>query len=169
MTLLDKSLAAFASYATIDEPYLPADEMAALQVRLYRWQIKRFGLLNDRDLVLCLVEKCGELAVSFNTEEVVAGVLLCLTQICTANRLDFGLIVEAFERAAPTCILSPTDIPRLLGLLSRTVRMSQDCDCDRSTVRRWVCDAVSDFLLALPFYGKRAIYKNTVEQLLSAG
>ena len=93
--LFSSASSAFAAYATLDDPLLPADPMSALQVRLWRWQVEQFGVPDDRDLVLGIVEECGELEEAGDVAEMqdaVGDVLIYTIQLCTSQRLDFWTI-----------------------------------------------------------------------------
>ncbi|HET6960146.1 MAG TPA: hypothetical protein VFI56_26335, partial [Vicinamibacterales bacterium] len=76
MTLFERSTAAFASYAAFFAPHLPADELSALQVRLWRWQVELFGTSDDRELVLLTVEGCRQLNRVID-DSAVSRVLVC--------------------------------------------------------------------------------------------
>lgn len=88
--------AEFETYAALDAPCLPNGELSALQVRLWRWQVEQFGAPDDRDLVLGIIEECGELAeaeIQLEQEDAVGDILIYATQLCTNLRLDAGTIM----------------------------------------------------------------------------
>lgn len=62
MTPVQKSREAFNQYAAMDAPELPENPVSALQVRLYRWQQRNFGIAGAEQLALGINEEVGELA-----------------------------------------------------------------------------------------------------------
>lgn len=97
----EKSRRAWDAYATIDAPHLPKDPMGEVQVQLYRWQVNNFDLQPAGRFVLGIVEELGELGEAVEAEDrdaildAVADVCIYATQLATAHRLDFGVLIAA--------------------------------------------------------------------------
>jgi hypothetical protein len=84
--------ARFDATAGLDHPDLPEDPAEALQTRLYRWQIRSYGVPDRRDIALGVVEELGELAEAAGDHaseaDAVADTAIYAIQLCTLLRLD---------------------------------------------------------------------------------
>jgi hypothetical protein len=150
VSLFEKSSAAFSRYAALDAPHLPPEELSALQVRLWRWQVEQFGLPDDRDLVLGIVEECGEMEEADSPaalEDAVADILIYTTQLCTSNRLDLGVIMEEVNKRRLV-----SSVPRSLGRLAHVaLKVHQRIRGygDRQVARNGICVQVANLYSAL--------------------
>lgn len=94
---------AFEAYAGIDAPGLPENPLSALQVRLARWQVRNFGIVEDLQLAAGVGEEVGELIESWTGPDsdgtggeeldAAADIAIYAMNLCTNLRLDFGSIV----------------------------------------------------------------------------
>lgn len=94
---LAQSLERFDAFAAMDSPELPADATDAMQVRLYRWQVSRFGLQSDERFALGIIEELGETFEAEDGEHALDGlgdVCVYAAQLCTNNRLALGPILD---------------------------------------------------------------------------
>lgn len=103
----------FESWAGMDAPHLPEDPVDAMQVRLARWQIAKFGLCDLREQALGVIEELGETFDAEEREEAVDGlgdVLVYAGQLCITARLAIGPIMDLAKewRADPGA--SPQDL-----------------------------------------------------------
>lgn len=60
MTRYQQATKAFAQYAHLDSPHLPADELSAIQVKLARWRQINFGVNATNQNNLGISEELGE-------------------------------------------------------------------------------------------------------------
>lgn len=110
-----RARAHFDTYAAMDAPDLPepipaTGEMSALQVRLFRWQSRNFGVPSRFQILAGVMEEVGELShallknaqgirgMSDDDARVAAGdaiadAVVYLIQLCTALRIDFGVLI----------------------------------------------------------------------------
>jgi hypothetical protein len=68
-----------------------------LEVRLYRWQVSRFGLQSDERFALGIIEELGETFEAEDGEHALDGlgdVCVYASQLCTNNRLAIGPILD---------------------------------------------------------------------------
>jgi hypothetical protein len=93
----------FDATAGMDAPELPSDPMEALQTRLYRWQVNRFGLQPAERQVLGIVEEFGEWIDASMVPgregdeamlDAVADIGVFAVQLCTSLRLDAGILMQ---------------------------------------------------------------------------
>lgn len=118
----ERSRAAWDTYATIDAPRYPDDLWSAVQVQLYRWQVRNFDLQPASRFVLGIVEEVGELgeAAESGDEEAILDAIgdICVyaTQLANAHRLDFGVLLLATSERQPT---QPVDVT--LGRIAHAV------------------------------------------------
>jgi hypothetical protein len=150
VSLFDKASDAFGKYAAMDAPELPPDELSALQVRLWRWQVEQFGSPDDRDLVLGIVEECGELEEADSPaafEDAVADILIYTTQLCTSNRLDFGtMMVELGKNRIVANV--PRSLGRLAHVALKVHQRIRGYD-NRQVARNAICVQVANLYSAL--------------------
>lgn len=90
----------FETYAAMDAPFLPDNDLSAMQVRLCRWQTENFGVPDALDLVAGIVEEYGETREAENDYDWMgivdgaADVMIYSTQLCTLMRMDFGVALR---------------------------------------------------------------------------
>jgi NTP pyrophosphatase (non-canonical NTP hydrolase) len=115
----------FDATAGMDAPELPADPMEALQTRLYRWQVNRFGLQPAERQVLGIVEELGEwmdangMTVEKGEEamtDAIADIGVFAIQLCTSLRLDAGTLMQP-----------PAEFVQVKHALSIAGRLSHVC------------------------------------------
>lgn len=133
MSPVTKAREAFDGYAALDAPHLPLLDgevnLSALQVQLYRWQVRNFGVPSELAILAGATEELGELAHALlkhhqgirgmaNREamreaagDAIADVVVYLIQLCTALRLDFGTLLEgtAIEVMERNWVTNPED------------------------------------------------------------
>lgn len=79
---------------------LPEDPLLALQIKLYRWQVDRFGLVNDLQMVLGMIEECAleltesELTSDIGAKDAVADTLIYGSQLFNNNRMVISVAVR---------------------------------------------------------------------------
>lgn len=116
----------FNTYAGMDgtcEPFT-VDQLSALQVQLARWETRNFGYQPAWTAALGIVEEIGELLAARNASEVEDGigdVMIFATQLCTAYRLDFGVLLTA-RLAVPDAMHALTIAA---GFISRCILKEQ--------------------------------------------
>lgn len=122
MTPYERARAAFDTYATMGAPQLPGDAMSAVQVQLYRWQVRNFDLQPAARFVLGIVEEVGEMgeAVEHDDRDAILDAIgdACIyaTQLATTQRLDFGALLWASQELAHS---QPVDVA--LGRIAHAV------------------------------------------------
>lgn len=94
------SLSTFARWAAIMPAELPPDPVDAMQVQLARWQNDRFGHVptSDVHIALGVIEELGEVFdEDASAEDAIDGlgdVMVYASQLCTANRLAVGPVID---------------------------------------------------------------------------
>lgn len=144
--------AEFETYAALDAPCLPNGELSALQVRLWRWQVEQFGVPDDRDLVLGIIEECGELEDSDGLEaqeDAIGDTLIYATQLCTSQRLCAATIMAEVQMKSRRRF---TSIPIVCGRLAHTALKTQQKIRgygDRDFSRGCFCELLAQLFSAL--------------------
>lgn len=115
----------FARWAAMDGPELPLDPVDAMQVRLMRWQVDRFGLQSDERMALGVIEEIseGDVAdVDYEAIDALGDVLVYAGQLCINTRLAIGPIMQLAALWVPD---AAGTLERLLtaaqGILAQTV------------------------------------------------
>lgn len=112
----------FEATAGMDHPDLPEPAIECLQTRLYRWQIRNYGVPDPRDMALGIGEEVGEYAEaewsrgSADALDAIADVAIYAIQLCTVLRLDAGSLMARPE--APMTI-PPREV--IVGQLQHVV------------------------------------------------
>jgi hypothetical protein len=110
LAVMSRARLRFESWAGMDAPHLPEDAMDAMQVRLARWQIAKFGLCDQAQQTLGIIEELGETHSADTVEEAIDGlgdVLVFCGQLCITARLALGPILDLAERWYRT----PANVP----------------------------------------------------------
>ncbi len=87
----------FESWCAVGPGEVPADPTDALQVKLWRWQVRNFGTTIDERLALGVVEVLGETFHADDAEAALDGlgdVMVYAGQLAIANRLALRPIIE---------------------------------------------------------------------------
>lgn len=150
----------FETYAALDHPCLPNGDLSALQVRLWRWQVAQFGAPDDRDLVLGVIEACGELDEADTiaaAEDAYGDILVYVTQLCTSQRLDAGTIMAEVTMPSRRHF---TSIPRACGRLAHCAlktRQGIRGYGDKTFSRAQFCERIAHLVSAVPWEAPPAI------------
>lgn len=111
-TPVEKAKEVFDSYCAMDGDELPENPYSALQVKLYRWQQRNFGLASNFQLLAGITEEVGELAHAMlkNSQRIrgmadpqvfreaagdaIADQMVYQIQLCTSLRLDWWTLLS---------------------------------------------------------------------------
>ena len=101
----------FNTFAGLDAPELPGGELDAIQVRLHRWQIDKFGYQASERMALGIIEECGELDDADTTADeldALGDICVYSSQLLTHSRLALSVAIRIAEetRFGPTLLSS---------------------------------------------------------------
>lgn len=112
-TASEKACAVFGEYAAMDAPDLPDNRLDAIQVRLCRWQVNKFGSQPFERMALGIIEELGELQDANEAGwtglqlDAVGDICVYTSQLLTHHRLSLSsTFAYALEVKNPPLMLS---------------------------------------------------------------
>jgi hypothetical protein len=174
----------FDAYAGMDTPHLPPGKWSALQVRLFRWEMRNFGYQPAVRVAAGVAEEtCDELFLALaertRPEAVVDAVgdaMIYGTQVATSFRLDFGTIWETAKLEAVSPRLEPHEVMaigagRICHVALKSEQRIRGMD-DREVARRAMANALGWLLAGARWLGEvhrldiENAYFSTAEEVL---
>jgi hypothetical protein len=160
----------FENWAGMDAPDLPEDAIDAMQVRLARWQVRKFDRCDHLEQTLGVIEELGESYDADTVEEALDGLgdtLVYAGQLCITARLALGPILalaEAWHR-------DPGAVPGKWQPVSAAGYLAHVTGKRQQRTRGFADDAHyrRELVRALALVIVRAVDNVTVNQMISGG